>query len=128
MKWGQAGVLVGLQVAVVDLEVELIVGDQREHHAVLVNAPAAEHPARTHAAQRLEAFQDELDELAARSHFLCARFPRIAVVTTVVPDARGATRKPVRSAGRGRIDQGAHPGKHPLEHGGREPAGVQIVA
>src|SRR5690606_41671464 len=64
----QPRVVVGSAVAVVDLEVELIGGDQGEHHAVLVDAEAAEHGAGADAAKRSE---EHTSELQSRENLVC---------------------------------------------------------
>src|SRR5690606_27236854 len=64
----KARLVVGRAVAVVDLEEQLVARDPGEHHAVLVDAPAAEHAPRADAPERLEALQNEIDELGAAGH------------------------------------------------------------
>ena len=80
---------------------------------------------RAYAAKLLEAFEDEIDELAALRSFPC-----VALTPTTGRRAPPSMRRGRRApAPAGAVNQTRpHPGKHLLEHRGREPSGVQVVA
>jgi hypothetical protein len=65
---GSVPCLIGIAIALIDLEVQHIAQQQREDDAVTVNACAAEHASRRDGTEASQLVSQELEEILADSH------------------------------------------------------------